>query len=270
MLISQILDHPALKVVRDAAATIRAVGLLGSPVVGAIAVAYITWGRRGVRPDLAISIIAGLLAAAMLLAWGLRNSAAIRAENAFIVDSMQSMLFVEIEGNHHRYTRSREQIIRCNQSIGARLIPQGWYWTGQSSRPYEIRSIFPGQVIFDGARAEQDHWIYHWIYLGRRITMGEVVHVGTIVTVEDDVLPMREFYAERASGFRMRNLKVVLRFPRSEEPKKVEACKWPGVVSSRGAEILPSVRTVNNDGTVDFVIVANSPKRRSRYGFRWE
>lgn len=271
MQIGKHLDHPALKAIRDAAATIRAVSLFATSAIAAFIVAYTTWGKGVMPQELAIYTIGSLILIFGLFSWGLRNASRGKPENAWLVKNMESTLLVEKIDGHHRYKRTRDQVVVCRVSYGPRLFPQAWYWTGQSSEPYEVRSLFPGHIIFDGVRPEQDHWTYHWLYLGREIRKRDSVRIGTQLTIEDDKGPMRKFYTEGGNGYKIESLRVTLRFPKGEDPAKVEAYSWPRrAPNSQPSVSLSSARTVNKDGTIDYTIAIVGPSRKLLYGFLWE
>lgn len=271
MWLSRLLERPLLKNVRDAAATIRAIIYFLAPVISAGIVAYLTWGKRLVPPEIAITVVVAIFVTSSIVVWMAYILRRRLPANAYEVLSLQSTLLVERVRDHHRYTNTKDMVIRARQG-GIRLIDQRWYWTGQSSNPISVRSVFADHVIFDGVRPEPDNWVHRWVYLGRSLAKGETARVGVAYSVEDDLQPMRPFFTDGGRGYPMKSVKLAIRFPGGEEPKLVEAHVWGRRVDETELiSELPVSRSV--DATtmmVDYVIAIDGGQANRRYGFRWQ
>jgi hypothetical protein len=270
MWLIRLLDMPLLKGLRDAVATIRAASFVTTGIAALSLVVYLAWRRQELRLN-HMAIIAGTLLTLGTFAWAVHHRARLLPTNAYEILSLESTLFIERVNSHHRYTMTKDcRIVSRRNDL--RLVDQRWYWTGKGSRPYELCSLANGHVIFDGKRPEQDNWTHRWVYLGGRLSRGEATRVGTVLTVEDDVEPMRPFFTDGGKGYRTHSLKLTLRFPLGTEPSRVEGRIWTrnlDDLSVRGE--LAVIRIVDSTNSFsEYVATIEHPLRNRRYGLQWE
>lgn len=267
--ILRVLDHSSAKALRDAAATLRAVVLFATPLVAAAGALYVVWNRDAPSAVVAVTLGMSVLVALIATCCAWKMSVLSRPENHFVLERFESTLSVERVAGHHRYTLTRDFTARPKVR-GLKLFPQTWFWTGQSSRARELESLYPGHVIFDGERPENDRLVHFWTYLGRDLLKGEPVSIGAVLTMEDDILPMRQFFTEGGRGFKSELTKLTLRFQKEIDPSLVEAASWPRRHDDQTPRSsLPVARSVRADGSVEYVVTLVKPRRRTRHGFWW-
>jgi hypothetical protein len=270
MPIGTVLNHSFVRNLRDTVATIRAIAFLATPLISIMVVAYAAWGVRWLATDVAVMALSGLTICTALLAWAMRNARLIRPENRLSIVSLSSTLRVERNGNHHRYTQTKDQVVLSN-TVGNRLIEQSWMWSGQSSKPYVVESLFPDHTMFDGGRPDRDNYTHRWIYIGREIHKKERVRVGSVLVVEDDVQPMRKFFFDGVGNQRVKDLTMVLQFPGDEDPEKVEGGHWPPHSDTSKPRLeVPVMRNRKPDGIIEYKIHISNPRRRRVYGLFWQ
>ena len=267
----KVLDTPALKSMRDAAATIRAFIFFGTPVVGLVGLAYLALVRGSARTDLLmVAFVAGLIIVAISVAAILYTRSYLEV-NRYELAEVEASLLVERIGTHHRYTYRRENLVRARRN-NVRLIGFSWYWTGQTANKIQISTTDPDHTLLDGLRTEEDGIRYLWVYVGRAMSKGESLWVGIELVAEDDMSPMRTFFREGGWGYKVRRIDATLRFPRNEEPSSVgtvvQDLRKPKTPMAN-VDLDPT-RTVDEaTDTVDFSITVPHPRRGRRYGFRW-
>jgi uncharacterized membrane protein YeaQ/YmgE (transglycosylase-associated protein family) len=264
----RIFDWSPIKASRDLAATIKAFMFLGPPVAGVIGwlVAKST-GNGGLVIAIGAGVVSTVCASALTYTWGRR----FMDLSPYEIISLKSTELIERVGAHHRYTWTREMVVKARRR-DVRLIEATFYWTGRTTKKLHCEPLVPDHRILDGRVTEEDHGVHRWIYLGRPLGRSEEVRTGIKLTFEDDAQAMQCFIRERPIC-RIRHLEIRLRFPATEEPKSVTAIHSP----SRGqysevvnSETLKPQRIADPDvGMVDFVLVNDDHQRESALGMRW-
>lgn len=263
-----LLDWSPLKILRDLAATIRAILFLGAPVAVAVAWAFYKAGAgRGVVLTATIGAASTVIAACLGLFAG--REGAERSPYRVITDI--SVQTVEAVGNHHRFTWRRELEIKSRKD-GLRLIPTNWYWTGQNSSPVIHRALLSGQKVLTTGVPESDQAIHRWIYLGRPVARGETAKTGLEHVIEDDLAPMQRFWS-LAARTKTETLRLTLRFPVAEKPSVVEAIhgpSWNHFKQPRPIKGVEPKQVVAVSGMVDYVLEFKHPRSFRLVGMRWE
>ncbi|UQU67576.1 hypothetical protein COUCH_15450 [Couchioplanes caeruleus] len=212
-------------------------------------------------------VISTICATALTYAWGRR----FMDLSPYEIISLHSTELVEKVGAHHRYTWTREMVIKARRR-DVRLIEATFYWTGRTKKQFLCEPLVGEHMILDGKVTEEDHGVHRWIYLGRPMGRHEEVRTGIRLTFEDDAQAMQCFIRERPTC-RIRHLEIRLRFPVTEEPKSVTAIYSPSrgeyseVIASRS--LRPERIADPGMGTVDFVLINDKHRRDTALGMRW-
>jgi len=214
-------------------------------------------------------LLLGALAIAGI--WTLRRARSTPEIGGYVVKAQESSLLVEKVDNHHRYTMSRDYLVEA-KTPGVRLIDMAWYWTGNNSKPVQVRPNTPAHEVFDGRRPENDKWVYRWVYLGRALGKNEREKVGLTLIAEDDNEPMRHFFTIGARGTKVETLTLTLRFPLPERPNLVSAHIWEKSANEEGVigDLPIESKADATSGTMQYKVEVNNPSAKRRYGFRWD
>lgn len=264
-------DRPTLRLLRLAAETVQAVALLVTTTSSAAVLAYLTV-RPMIDADVALGVAIGTGACCAVLLACRRYRRYHPLPTGYEILELHGELLIERLGEHHRYTYTKEQVIRSNRD-DLRLIEIRTHWTGQGSQDrFHIQPMF-GHVLLDGGHVEEDHRRYRWIYPGHPVGRGQTLRVGIRQVHQDDLEPQQPYYRDGGGRYRTRSIRVVTRFPLAEEPSAVEGAVWnsnrrPG--RNRLVGPVAYRRQVDRAaGTVDYVVSVRHPRRHHSYGLRW-
>jgi hypothetical protein len=270
--LGKLFEKPVLKNLRDAVATIRAIGFFAT-LFGAAAVLVYAPTRQFVGPEAAVT--AGIAVAVwgftLLGFWYYRTHAA--APDSYEVLAIEQMLVIEAVGSHHRYSYSKKQTIRAIRN-DVRLVLFWDHWTGHGVNGVRAEPLIDDHVLLDGRQAEEDGRLYRWIYPGRPIGKGQVIEVGIRQVHEDDLVRQRPYHRGGGLRYRAKHLTVVTRFQLAEDPASIEGGVWNSHRPVGHNKLVGSAtytRVVDRAaGTVDYIVTATNPKRYHSYGVQWQ
>jgi hypothetical protein len=271
--LERVLGLPVLRILRDTTATARAVAFAIGVVAGAVGLAYVGIRKSALSPDAATVLVASLAA---IILGGLASwfyVAGIYDPSYYKIVDLDGHVLIEPAGDHHRYTYTRKQTVRATRG-SLRLIEIRSHWTGRCSREKtSITSVIRDHRLLDGGYPEEDGRVHRWIYPGRSLDRGEEIEVGVRVVMEDDIEPMIPYYREGGGRYRVRQLKVTVRFPIGHEPQRVFGSIWhTNRKAQQGNHIgkLDYERRPDHDaGVVDYIVVVQKPRLYHSYGVRW-
>jgi hypothetical protein len=272
MTIGELMERPWLKNLRNAAATIRAIGFFALPIVGLLAALYVT-SRRVVGPEVQLAVASGLTVVTLTALGFLTYIRWFQRLFQYEVLEVKGTLLIEEAGDHHRYTYTKHQKVRALRP-NLRLVEFKAHWTGKSSRgKLRVEPVYGEHVVLDGQHSEEDGRIHRWVYIGRPAGRSEVLDVGIQHTHEDDMGQQRPYYRDGGGAFRTGRLVVMASFPQAQEPAGVQGAVWNthlpvgqnNLVGPYHAERVVNAATK----TVDYVVTVRRPKRHHSYGVRW-
>ena len=275
MALDDFLNKAPFRLLRDAAATIKAISFFASPVVaGGTLLAYLI--STQIRSDaalLAIALAALIVVVGILSGFGYYITH-ICDPAPYEITSIEGVLVIEPVNGHHRYTNRREQVIRARRN-NVRLVEHRAHWTANGSRnKYKTRSLIDGHQLFVAPLAEEDGRTPHWIYLGRPLGKGDTEVVGFEELFEDNRSPMLPYYREGGGRYKSRHLTIRVRFSAGEDPGTVDGLIWNNDRKSRQRHVVGKIgvdRKPNPlDRTIEYVAIVPRPKRYHAYGVRWK
>lgn len=262
-------DRPTLRLLRLAAETVQAVGLLVTTTSSAAVLVYLAV-RPLIDSELALrtAIGAGASCATVLACRQYRRFRPV--PTGYEILELRGELLIERLGDHHRYTYTKEQLIRSGRD-DLRLIEIRTHWTGRGSQDrFQIQPLF-GHVLLDGGQVEEDHRLYRWIYPGHPVGRGQTLRVGIRQMHQDDLMPQQPYYRDGGAPYVARSLVVVTRFPIAEDPPSVQGETWSSRQRfRRRGRVVAHRREVNlAAGTIDYIVRVQHPRRQCSYGLRW-
>lgn len=269
------LDMPLFRTLRNAVATIKALGFFLGPVVaGGIFLGYLITTHVESRTALAIIVVVSLFMIVGIATGFWYYIQRVCDPDPYELTSIDCVLVIRREGNHHHFTNSREQTVKARRN-NVRLVDHRAHWTGQGSKGKSNSGSLSGTHEFYSARQpEEDGRTYHWIYLGRPLNKGDTERVGFRQTFEDNVAPMHTYYREGGGRYRARNLSVTTRFSNDDDPPTVEGHVWNNDRRNRQrhevGRLEPERQAHPETSTVDYVIKVRRPKKYHSYGVRWQ
>lgn len=269
------LDIAFFRILRNAAATVKAVSFFLGPIVaGGILLGYLVTTYVNSKTALAIISIVSLFLIVGIASAFWYYIQQICDPDPYEIINLDCLLAVERMGNHHKYVNNREQIIRARRN-NVRLVDHRAHWTGQGSKTKSNSGSLNGKHEFYSAHnPEEDGRTHHWIYLGRPLSKGDTERIGFQQTFEDNIAPMHTYYREGGGRYRARNLTVATRFSVDDDPPVVEGHVWNNDRRNRQrhevGRLEPERKADPTGGTVDYVITVRRPKRYHSYGIRWE
>lgn len=269
------LEMPLFRTLRNAAATIKAISFFLGPVVaGGILLGYLITTHVESRTALATIVVVSLFMIVGIASGFWYYIQRVCDPDPYELTSIDCVLTVRREGNHHHFTNSREQTVKARRN-NVRLVDHRAHWTGQGSRgKSRAGSLLGRHEFYSAGQPEEDGRTYHWIYLGRPLSKGDTERVGFRQTFEDNVAPMHTYYREGGGRYKARNLTVTTRFSSDDEPPTVEGYIWNNDRRNRQrhevGRLEPERRAHPEMGTVDYVIKVGRPKRYHSYGIRWQ
>jgi hypothetical protein len=269
------LDKPFFSVLRNAAATIKAIAFFGTPIVaGGIFIGYLLTTHVANNTVLAIIAVVSVVIIVIIAVGFWYYVKHICDPSPYEITEIRCLLVVEPAGNHHRYVNRREQEIKATRN-NVRLIEHRSHWTGKGPKAKSrAGSIVASHEFYCAAHPEEDGRTHQWIYLGRPLSKGDTATVGIHQSFEDSGEPMRTYYREGSGRYKGRNLTVTTRFLVDEDPPKVEGVIWNNDRKSRQRhEVGRLTYTREPDPathTVDYTVTVRNPKRYHSYGIRWD
>jgi len=271
----RLLNMPLFRALRDAAATIRAIGFFLGPIVaGGIFLGYLITTHVESRTALAIIVLVSLFMIVGIASGFWYYVQRICDPDPYEIISIDCLLVVQRMNNYHHYMNSREQTIKARRN-NVRLVDHRAHWTGQGSRGKSSSgSLADKHEFYSARRPEEDGRTHHWIYLGRPLNKGDTERVGFRQTFEDNTAPMHTYYREGGGRYKARNLTVTTRFSVDDQPLIVEGHAWNNDRRNRQrhevGRLEPERKAGPTASTVDYVITVRRPKRYHSYGIRWE
>ncbi|TDO51080.1 hypothetical protein EV651_1197 [Kribbella sp. VKM Ac-2571] len=275
--LDQFLDKPVLRILRNAVATIRALGTVVATLAAALVVLYLSLWKDKVSPSVAIVIAAALLALLAFIVGFWLYLQHVYNPAYYEILEFESLLIVQPLGDHHRYQYERRQRVRANRDE-VRLIEFNAHWTGAGTRDkLHVESLISDHALLDGRRQEEDGRVRRWIYPRRAISKGREVEVGIRQIHEDDIERQLPYFRESGSQHRTRKMSVTVRFNREEDPQalgEVKGMEWNTNLPPRHSKPVDyhdPIRRVNQDAkTVDYLLVVEKPKLFHSYGIVWQ
>lgn len=269
------LDKPLFRLLRNAAATIKAISFFLAPAVagGVLLVYFVT---TYVESRTALAIIAAIsvfmIAGIAIGFWYYVRHICDPA--AYEITQIDCLLIVEPLPNHHRYRNERRQTIKARRN-NVRLVEHRAHWTGKGSRSKsKSGSLIDKHELCSARQPEEDGRTHQWLYLGRPLGKGDEAQVGIYQDFEDNYEPMHTYYREGSLRYKAKNLTVTTRFSLHEDPAKVDGIIWNNDRKSRRRHEVGrlTVERVPDhiEHTVDYIVTVRNPKRYHSYGIRWE
>jgi hypothetical protein len=265
--VGRFFDNPGVRRFTDVVQTVQAV----VAAVGALVLAYYAIQRSVLsRWD---SALIWLVVAVLLveLVVGYLYLRYLWRPVPYDIEEAHCELIVESVGRHHRYTNTKEHLIRARREL--RLVEFRAHWTGHGSRQPAIQALH-GHVLLNGGHTEEDFRTYRWVYPKRAVPRGQLIRVGIRQIHEDDLDAQEPYYRDGGSGVPVRRLTVVTRFPIDQKPRVVEGRIWNSYrPTGKGRDVggCDFVQQLNSEaGTVDYVVKVDHPRRHWSYGIRWE
>ncbi len=270
----RLLDKPALKAVRDTAATYNAVRVLAVLIltIGPSAV-YLVRSHSPVS-ELEAAVAGGFLVVVMSAGLILWYYLACRFDPPlYRFVQLEGLLVIEPAGAHHRYTNIRRGTVRARRN-NVRFVEHRSHWTGTGSRNRRtVESLISDHQLFASRRPEEDGRLQLSIYLGEPLGRGEEVRTAIREVFEDNLDPMHPYYRKGGGRYPTRNLTVTVRFLVSEDPSRIEGLIWNNDRRSRERHLVGRIaferRPDPATGTVDYTVTVPRPKRYHSYGLRW-
>jgi xanthosine utilization system XapX-like protein len=272
----EILNKSMFRLMRDAAATIKAISFFASPIVtGVTLLAYLVSMQIQSDAELLVISLAALAIAAGMLAGIAYYIFRVCDPAPYQIVSIEGLLVVgQVAGHdHHHYTNRREQVIQARRN-NVRLVEHRSHWTGNGSKTrYRIHSTVPEHQLFAASRPEEDGRTPRWIYPGRALGKGDQVRVGLEEVFEDNVSPMIPYYREGSGRYKAQSLKVAVRFSIDDDPGAVDGLIWNNDRRGRQNHVVGHIRAQRipnpSTRTVDYLTEVVKPKRYHSYGVRW-
>jgi hypothetical protein len=180
--VDKFFDNPGMRRFTDVVQTIQAV----VAAVSALVLVYLAIGHRGSVPIwLVVALLLGLSAI------GLVYLRYLWRPTFYNIEEAHCELLIEEIGSHHRYTYTKEQLVRARRET--RLIEFRAHWTGYGTRRPEINALH-GHVLLDGDHPEEDFRVYRWVYPKHPVSRGQTIRVGIRQVHEDDQHPQQPYY----------------------------------------------------------------------------
>ena len=273
--VDKFLEMTFFRTLRNAAATIKAIGLFLGPIVaggallGYLVATYVD--SKTVLVTIAVVFLFMIVGIAGGFWYYIQK---ICDPDPYEITKIDCLLIAKRTGSHHQYINNREQTIRARRN-NVRLVEHRAHWTGQGSKSKSNSGSLAGKHEFYSARhPEEDGRTHHWIYLGKPLNKGDSERVGFHQTFEDNMAPMHTYYREGGGRYRARDLTVTTRFSVDDEPPTVEGHVWNNDRRNRQRHEVGRLEHVRKadptTGTVDYVVTVRRPKRYHSYGIRWE
>ncbi|MFI9101120.1 hypothetical protein ACIGXA_11405 [Streptomyces fildesensis] len=260
------LKRPFPTSLRDAYGTVKA--LAGVAIIG-----FYLWGFLA---NLQLALLIGIPFAMIATgAWWWVDRYYV--PRLYEIASAETTLVVQRKGAHHSYKRIRHFEIVARRN-GLRLLEYRLSWTGQASKGLigPLESMNPDHCTYAAPREDEDKIRYYWLYLGRTLAKGDTTRVHVEQTFEDDLQEMQPYHEDGGAGShtKIRKLKVVTRFPKSQDPVKVTGHIWHinrKAQQPRSAGRIDVQRVVDvANRYVDYIVEVEKPKRFHGYGVRWQ
>ncbi len=274
------LDKSVFRLLRNAAATIKAISFFLAPIIagGALLVYLVTTYVESRTALAVIAIISVFMIAGIFLGfWYYIYHICDPAP--YDIVQVDCLLIVGQLGNHHRYRNERRQTIKARRN-NVRLVEHRAHWTGKGSRArFKAGSLVDAHDFCSARKPEEDGRTHQWIYLGRPLSKGDEARIGIYQEFEDNYEPMHTYYREGGLRYRARNLTVTTRFDFSQDPQKVEGIIWNNDRKSRQRHEVGQLKVERTadlssldptEHTVDYIVTVRDPKRYHSYGIRWE
>jgi hypothetical protein len=269
------LDKPALRGMRTAVATVRAMIFVGTVACAAIAILLIAAQSVAVDPTAAVVLVAVLIAllTASTYAWYFVT----RTYNPpfYKILTIEGSLVVDVKGDHFLYTYVRQQEVMAVRN-DLRLVEIRAHWTGKGHPgTTHVESLFQEHAILDGKRVEADGRVYRWIYPRRALRRGKVVKVGVRQTHEDGIERQLPYFREGSGRYRAHKIVVTVRLPLNVHlVDSVQGLAWDGksnVGGSEPVEDLPLTKSRVNPGSgmAEYTLSVDKPRPFHSYGIEW-
>jgi hypothetical protein len=270
------LQRRFLRNLRDATATIRAVGFMVSVVLTGGVFAYAVLRRSAVGSTTALTIVLAVASWWTTVLACVYYTRHVSNPSFYEILELDGLLMIESAGDHHRYTYTRKQKVRATRN-DLRLIEFRAHWTGSSSRRPRVESAVGDHLVLDGTHEEEDGRVHRWIYPRRPLRKGEELRVGIRHVHADDVKPQLPYFREGGGRYRTRKVTVTARFPISEDPQSLGEVAGKIWDISRSIDqghvigTIPHIReVVREQGIVDYTVTVERPKLYHSYGVQWE
>lgn len=276
VMVERFLENKQVQNVRNAAATVKAVGFFVGVFVagGAILASVIEPHVKNDKVFIgACAIYLAMTAILATLLWYYIKH--ICDPPPFEIVVLKGQLAVDQVNGHHHYTNTREQTVKATRN-GVRLVDIRSHWTGNSSKDKrQTESIEKEHKLFDGRDREDDWRVHRWLYLGRALEKSETASVGMHQEWDDDLEPMLPYYREGGSRYKTHSITVIVYFPQQEAPdfSDVQGVIWDIERDGRRPEIghLPVSRKFDRLlGRVEYSVTVHRPRRNQSYGLRWK
>ena len=269
------LNKTPFRLLRNVAATVKAISFCSSPVIAvATLISYLISSQIQNNVTLWVISLAALLSMTAMLSVLCYYILHVCDPAPYEIMIIEGLLIIERSaGHHHRYTNRREQTVKARRN-NVRLVEHRTHWTGSGSKNrYRARSLSQSQQLFIAPHAEEDGRIPHWMYLGRPLCKGDSETVGFEEMFEDNHVPMLPYYREGGGRYRTRTLKITVRFSIDEDPGSVDGLVWNNDRKDRQRHIVGEIAVLRRANlvarSVDYTVVVRRPKRYHSYGVRW-